>query len=304
MITAEPASSDGSADSRISRQADWELDFYSRPILEADGKKRWELLITGSPDRSGRPPFRYERRCPAGEVNSTWLASALRDALDLAQSEGWSPPQRLRCWRSAMRTMVQRAGTELGLEVRPSRRTYALIDWLAQREREVYPAEEGFMAGPLAPSPAPPPTPALPLPEAVRGDAWSWASLPLGSLRDAEDWSLGFHDLLPIPAALAADHPVPGLRLFSRSRALALAGWLGGLEPVRLRVEGCQLVLDAGQDDAWLVTDLEPEAANTTRRELDTAREQVGGLQFIAVQTTPETPRFEGFWMLRDQPEP
>ena len=66
MITAEPASSDGSADSRSSRQADWELDFYSRPILEADGKKRWELLITGSPDRSGRPPFRYERRCPAG----------------------------------------------------------------------------------------------------------------------------------------------------------------------------------------------------------------------------------------------
>ena len=26
-------------------QADWELDYYSRPILEPDGKKRWELLI-------------------------------------------------------------------------------------------------------------------------------------------------------------------------------------------------------------------------------------------------------------------
>lgn len=24
---------------------DWELDFYSRPILDPDGKKRWELLI-------------------------------------------------------------------------------------------------------------------------------------------------------------------------------------------------------------------------------------------------------------------
>lgn len=30
---------------------DWELDFYSRPILEADGRKRWELLITSTPDR-------------------------------------------------------------------------------------------------------------------------------------------------------------------------------------------------------------------------------------------------------------
>ena len=25
--------------------ADWELDFYSRPIIESNGKKRWELII-------------------------------------------------------------------------------------------------------------------------------------------------------------------------------------------------------------------------------------------------------------------
>ena len=30
-------------------QADWELDYYSRPILEPDGKKRWELLICSTP---------------------------------------------------------------------------------------------------------------------------------------------------------------------------------------------------------------------------------------------------------------
>lgn len=28
---------------------DWELDYYSRPILESDGKKRWELLICSTP---------------------------------------------------------------------------------------------------------------------------------------------------------------------------------------------------------------------------------------------------------------
>ena len=32
---------------------DWELDFYSRPILEPDGKKRWELLICATPDPEG-----------------------------------------------------------------------------------------------------------------------------------------------------------------------------------------------------------------------------------------------------------
>lgn len=28
--------------------SDWELDFYSRPILEKNGKKRWELIIASS----------------------------------------------------------------------------------------------------------------------------------------------------------------------------------------------------------------------------------------------------------------
>ena len=303
MITADPPSSDATASSQSARQADWELDFYSRPILEPDGKKRWELLITGTPDLSGAEPFRFERRCPAGDVNSTWLAAALRDALEQASREGWAPPRRLRSWRSAMRTMVLRAAAELELDVISSRRTYALIDWLAQRDQEVYPLEEGYMSGPLAPPPVPVSTPAVPLPEAVRGDALSWASLPLGSLREAADWPLGFSDLLPISDSLDPELSVPGLRLFSRSRALALAGWLGGLEPVRLRVDGQQLVLDAGQDDTWLVTDLSADAAAETVEVLASAREQVKGLQFIAVQATPDTPRFEGFWMLRDQPE-
>ena len=25
--------------------SDWELDYYSRPIIELNGKKRWELII-------------------------------------------------------------------------------------------------------------------------------------------------------------------------------------------------------------------------------------------------------------------
>ena len=28
--------------------SDWELDFYSRPIIENNGKKRWELIISSS----------------------------------------------------------------------------------------------------------------------------------------------------------------------------------------------------------------------------------------------------------------
>lgn len=133
-------------------QADWELDYYSRPILEEDGKKRWELLICSSP--SGAKPersFRWVMNCPASSVNSQWLKTALEQAIEQADAEGFDPPRKIRCWRSSMRTMVQRAADQLGLELVPSRRCYALVEWLQERQATVYPEEEGYLAGPLAP---------------------------------------------------------------------------------------------------------------------------------------------------------
>ena len=289
------------ANSTATVGTDWELDFYSRPILESDGRKRWELLVTATPDpEAGGEPFRFAKRCPSGEVNSLWLASALREARDAALEAGLVSPRRLRCWRSSMRTMVQRAAAELDLEMIASRRTYALLDWLQQREQEVYPQEEGFMAGPLAPPPAPVTTPAVPLPEEVQGDAWSWAALPAQMLRDAGDWPMGFSGLLPLPDGLDDEQTVPGLRLFSSSRALAMAGWLGGLEPVRLLVDGRQLVLEAGQDDRWLVSDLDAQAAEAITAALADSKQVGKGLQFIAIQASPEEQSFAGFWMMRD----
>ena len=48
---------------------DWELDFYSRPILEADGRKRWELLITSTPAVCGdTSPFRRVARQERDEL--------------------------------------------------------------------------------------------------------------------------------------------------------------------------------------------------------------------------------------------
>jgi hypothetical protein len=288
---------------------DWELDYYSRPILEHDGKKRWELLICATPEVNGkgdsdREGFRWSCTCPAASVNSIWLREALQAALADAQQQGLAAPRRLRCWRASMRTMVQRAAEGLGLELVPSRRTYALVSWLQQREQEVYPAQEGYMAGPLAPPPAPIRPVPLPLPEAARGDQWAWASLRLEALRDASGWEVGFRSLVPIPAGLDPQAPVPGIRLFSRSRALAIAGWLAGLEPVRLEISGNQLVLEAGLEDRWLLASALPEAeAGAAAEAFAAAREQAGGLQFLAVQASESEPRFEGFWMLRDLPD-
>ena len=287
---------------------DWELDYYSRPILDEDGKKRWELLICSTPEVPGpgelaSESFRWVQACPATSVNSIWLREALEAALAAAAVQGFGPPRRLRCWRASMRTMVQRAAEGLGLELVASRRTYALVSWLQERERLVYPHEPGYMAGPLAPPPKALRPIAVPLPEAARGDSWAWATLPLGVLAAASEWELGFAGLVPLPETVSAELPVPGIRLFSSTRALALAGWLAGLEPVRLEISGPQLVLEAGLEDRWLLTNLPAEEAEVATAAFAAAREQAGGLQFLAVQASEQDQRFEGFWLLRDLPD-
>jgi hypothetical protein len=287
---------------------DWELDFYSRPILDPDGKKRWELLICATPavgadGRRTGPEFRWQRTCPAASVNSIWLREALEQALVDASAAGLGAPRRLRCWRASMRTMVQRAADGLGMELVPSRRTYALVNWLQQREREVYPAEPGYLAGPLAPPPAPIRPVPVPLPEVARGESWTWASLPLEVLVGASEWDAAFASLIPLPENADPQAQVPGIRLFGAGRALAIAGWLAGLEPVRLEIDASRLVLEAGLEDRWLLGSLAGEEAAAAAAAFTRAREQAGGLQFLAVQGHESEQRFAGFWLLRDLPD-
>ena len=282
------------------KAADWELDFYSRPVIEADGKKRWELLITSTEDLSGVKPFKWEKICPASEVNSIWLTEAINEALEEAKSQGWECPSKLRCWRASMKTMIKKAAEKNNIEIISSRRTYSLIEWLNQREKDIYPKEEGYIAGPFAPKSTPMINQLLPLPEEARGDAWSFASLSIGSLREAEDWPIEFQGLIPIKESIDNQILIPGLRLFSKNRSLAIAAWLGGLEPVKLSLEKNQLILEAGQSGRWLVTDLEKESVNDIKIDLENSKEKADGLQFISIQSKPEDSLFTGFWLLKD----
>jgi hypothetical protein len=243
------------------------------------------------------------QNCSASSVNSQWLKQTLEQAMEQAAQEGYAAPRKLRCWRASMRTMVQRAAEQLSLEMIPSRRCYALVEWLQERQATVYPAEEGYMAGPLAPAPLPIQPLAVPLPEAARGDSWSWASLPLGALKEAAEWDVSFAGLVPLDGIGDDDAMVSGLRLFSATRSLAIAGWIAGLEPVRLEVSGNQLVLEAGLEDRWLLGNLEDEEAKAAAQAFRAAREQVGGVQFLAVQSSEAQSGFDGFWVLRDLPD-
>ena len=67
--------------------SDWELDFYSRPIIEKNGKKRWELIISSTKNFETEDIFFWNKICPANEVNSIWLTKSLSEALNDAEKK-------------------------------------------------------------------------------------------------------------------------------------------------------------------------------------------------------------------------
>ncbi|MBW3041556.1 Tab2/Atab2 family RNA-binding protein [Prochlorococcus marinus] len=282
------------------KKTDWEIDFYSRPILDENGKKRWELLITSTNDFKDKKTFKWEKICPASSVNSIWLKEALEEAINEANSQGWETPSVLRCWRSSMKTMIKRAADQVGIELISSKRTYTLLEWLIDRERNFYPQQKGYIGVNLAPPSDPIKNQAIPLPEEVRGDSWSFASLSINTLREADEWEIEFSNLIPIKESIKENISIPGIRLFSSNRSLALAAWLGGLEPVKLLIEGTQIILEAGQADRWLVTDVEEEAKKAIENNFSSSKLDADGLQFISVQKSSEQNSLDGFWMLRD----
>jgi len=170
--------------------SDWELDFYSRPIIELNGKKRWELIICTTRSYKTKDIFLWNKKCPANEVNSVWLTKAINEAINDAKKEGWAKPSIVRFWRSSMKSIIKKALEAVSIEALVSRRTYDLLDRIEFLEKEIYPKEKGYVRGVLAPTftskmeNAP-----TPLPEAVRGDALTISEISIGELKSAKELS-------------------------------------------------------------------------------------------------------------------
>jgi len=281
--------------------SDWELDFYSRPIIEANGKKRWELIICSTRSYKTEDIFLWNKKCPANEVNSIWLTKAINEALNKAKKEGWAKPSIVRFWRSSMKSIIGKSLKAINIEALVSRRTYDLLDRIEFLEREIYPKEKGYVRGVLAPSfSSQVENSPKPLPEAVRGDALTISEISIGELKSAQNWPIEFGDIFPIHQPLDDNKLVPGLRLFSKDRSLALSAWFSCLEPIKLIIRERQLILEASEDDKWLVTDLPEKDANILRAKFLENKKNSFGYQFISIQSTPYIEKFAGFWILRD----
>ena len=281
--------------------SDWELDFYSRPIIEANGKKRWELIICSTRNFKTEDIFLWNKKCPANEVNSIWLTKALDEALNEAKKEGWAKPSIVRFWRSSMKSIIKKSLEAANIEALVSRRTYDLLDRIEFLEKEIYPKEKGYVRGVLAPSfTSTIENSPKPLPEAVRGDALTISEISIGELKSARNWPIEFGDIFPIQQPLDNNQLIPGLRLFSKDRSLALSAWFSSLEPIKLIIRKNQLILEASEDDKWLVTDLPEKDAKTLNTKFQENKKNSFGYQFISIQSTPYIEKFAGFWILRD----
>jgi len=281
--------------------SDWELDFYSRPIIESNGKKRWELIICSTKSYKTKNVFLWNKKCPANEVNSVWLTKALNEAIIDAKKEGWAKPSIVRFWRSSMKSIIKKSLEAASIEALVSRRTYELFDRIEFLEKKIYPKEKGYVRGVLAPTfTSTMDNEPKPLPEAVRGDALTISEISIGELKSAQNWPIEFGDIFPIHQPLDNNELIPGLRLFSKERSLALSAWFSCLEPIKLVINKNQLILEASEDDKWLVTDLPEKDAKILNTKFLENKKNSFGYQFISIQSTPYIEKFAGFWILRD----
>lgn len=280
----------------------WELDFYSRPVMDEKNKKLWEVLICESPLEVDRPIdslFRYTQFCPNTEVNSV----RLRQAIEAAIAQAPSPPDKIRFFRRQMANMIIKAGEDAGVPVYASRRTLALNQWMQQRMAEVYPAMPNYQAS-SNPSVLMPASAPQPLPDALIGQQWAFVSLPASAFVDLPDWAIDFGEVFPLGIAnIAPDTPIPGLIIFS-PRALPLAAWMSGLELAYLKyVEAAtppQLLLETGAGEAWIVASLTTASLRAEAAKFETAKQQASQVHFVAVQTDPQAEEFKGFWLLQE----
>ncbi|ACC80304.1 Tab2/Atab2 family RNA-binding protein [Nostoc punctiforme] len=279
----------------------WEIDFYSRPILDDNQKKIWEVLVCESPLDIGTKPdslFRYAQYCPSTQVNSGWLRTALQEAI----TQAGKAPIKIRFFRRQMNNMITKACQDVGIPAQPSRRTLVLNQWLEERMKEVYPQEPGYQGGTNPSVRLEKPLPQR-LPDALEGQQWVFVTLDAADLAEMPEWEIGFGEAFPLELAkVSPEARIPGILIFS-PRALPLAGWMSGLELAFLRFdtsEEARLLLETGVNESWIVANIKKPQVLAEAKGFEEAKQKANGVHFIGIQSDPKAQSFAGFWLLQE----
>ncbi len=278
----------------------WEIDFYSRPLVDEQQKKVWELLVCESPSttqQSAAKLFRYAQYCPSDRVNSLWLGEALQAAMALSQQS----PQRIRFFRRQMNNMITKACKDIGIPSAASRRAIALQQWLNERMTQVYPTEPNYQAV-NSPSVQMFSDPPQPLPEALMGEKWAFVNLAASQFAEMSDWQIGFGEAFPLEmVGVTPEIQIPGLVLYS-PRSVPMAAWMSGLEVISVRYQPAPkstLLLETGASESWILARLDSVTQQEAAR-FEASKQQANGVHFIAIQANPDSEEFAGFWLLHE----
>lgn len=279
---------------------EWELDCYSRPVLVNGRKKLWEILVT---DSSGS--MRVCRCVPSNKVNSREVRRVVEDIIEESEVK----PSTIRFFRGAMFNMINIALSEIDVTAKPSRCTFALAQWIEERNREVYPKMKGYQPNMIGIRGIGATfldiRTAVKLPDALRGEKYAFVGLPLSEFIQGGGVSIenvGVGRLCPLDDCLPADSFVQGVVILT-SRAKALASWLAGTEVAGIKADlkKRELVMETDIDNQYLMAKLNDdqrrEAAN-----FEEGKDALNGLHFISVQNGEDNAP-EGFWLLREIPD-
>lgn len=292
----------------------WELDFYSRPVLDEQNKKRWEILICEGLQSVEDDPeqlFRYSKYVSNSEVNSETLQAAIEEAIAQSDSASTDSPTKIRYFRYQMQNMIKRACEEAGLPAYPSRRTLALQQWLEDRRSNFYPNEPGYKPSAAAVM-AKPIDVVNPLPDALIGQQWALVTLPAKDFADMGDWDVAFKEAFPLEiAGVTPDTPIPGFIIYS-NRATPLAAWMSGLEIAGVKAgkeessnyvskntDTARLLMDTGTIETWLLADLVTPETQAEGLRFEKAKAAANNVHFIAVQDSPDSETFAGMWLMQ-----
>ncbi|KAL5078063.1 hypothetical protein RYX36_017047 [Vicia faba] len=281
----------------------WELDFCSRPILDARGKKVWELVVC---DKS--LSLQYTKYFPNNVINSITLKDSIVgicDELDLPV------PRNIRFFRAQMQTIITKACKELGIRALPSKRCLSLLLWLEERYETVYTKHPGFQKGskPLLPLDNPFPTK---LPEDLFGERWAFVQLPYSAVREeasASEESFGYGsglDLDLLGIEIDEKTLIPGLAVAS-SRAKILSAFMNGLELCAIEADTARanLTLSVAISTRYVYATYKKSPTSTKEAEAwEAAKKASGGLHFLAIQDELDSENCVGFWLLLDLPPP
>jgi len=281
----------------------WQVDFYRRPLQDAQGNPLWELLVC-EPTRDAES-FAAQAYCPQADVSTDWLTQALQR---FAQAAGGLPDQ-IQLFRPQCLSLLETACLPLRIPVEPSRDLPALKQLLQQRAGQ-YPTLPNYSPPPIG-QPYNPTAlelpPPLPLPENLWGERWQFVALAASELIPAfQNRPIPVLEMpqsrFPLALKLPSDLLIPGVIIEAGRRAMILTRWLQQAKPHALKAMAGDpdgLILEAGLVDRWVLTTFRDPDVSAAAQSFQQRQQAALGLHFLLVQPDDSGMTYSGFWLLR-----